>query len=62
MTILMEWESYVRRIGGSLYIAIPADYVKAHKIDRDDLLTFKLNADGSLTIVPIDWEAANGKH
>ena len=62
MPLLMEWKSYVRKIGGSLYISLPADYVKARKIDRDDLLTFSLNVDGSLTIIPENWEAQNGKH
>ena len=46
----MKWESYVRKIGSSYYISLPPDYVKAHRIDKDDLLTFVLNEDGSLTL------------
>ncbi len=50
MVLLMKWESYVRKIGSSYYISLPPDYVKAHRIDKDDLLAFVLNEDGSLTL------------
>lgn len=50
MVLLMEWKSYIRKNGASFYISLPPDYVKAHKIDRDDLVKFVLNPDGSLTI------------
>ena len=52
----MKWESYVRKVGGTFYIALPSDYVKAHKIDRDDLLFFNLNSDGTITICTTDPE------
>lgn len=50
MVLLMKWESYVRKNGATMYIALPPDYVKAHRIDRDDLMVFNLNPDGSVTL------------
>lgn len=50
MVLLMKWQSYVRKNGATLYISLPPDYVKAHQIDKDDLMTFFLNPDGSITL------------
>ena len=50
MVLLMKWQSYVRKNGATMYISLPPDYVKAHQIDKDDLMTFFLNPDGSITL------------
>ncbi|MCL4345809.1 MAG: hypothetical protein M1496_05545 [Candidatus Thermoplasmatota archaeon] len=50
MVLLMKWESYVRKNGATMYISLPPDYVRAHQIDKDDLMTFFLNPDGSITL------------
>ena len=50
VTETLRDRSYDRKIGSSYYISLPPDYVKAHRIDKDDLLTFVLNEDGSLTL------------
>lgn len=47
---LMAWESYPKRIGGSIYITLPKDYVRFKGIDEEHLLEFELNPDGSLTL------------
>lgn len=52
----MKWESYVRKNGGTYYVSLPQDYVRAHKIVKDDLVEFVLNPDGSLTL------RGEGKH
>ncbi len=47
---LMTWRGYVRHIGDSLYVALPPSYCKAKGITYPDIVTFSLNADGSLTL------------
>lgn len=47
---LMEWKNNVRQHGGSLAVTLPADYCKAKKIHKDQVVVFILNPDGSLTI------------
>ena len=50
MNNLMEWTNHVRKIGASLYTVLPYDYVKAHKVRKEQIVVFTLNPDGSLTL------------
>lgn len=56
---LMKWQAYARKQGGTLYVALPPSYVKAHEIGRDDLLYFELKADGSLSVSKDDPEVSH---
>ncbi len=40
------WKGQVRKVSGSYYIAIPPDYVKATKIEREDIVIFELRRNG----------------
>lgn len=46
----MEWKTHVRLVGSSRYIALPPDYCRAKKIEREQIAVFTLNPDGSLNI------------
>ncbi len=46
----MHWQNHVRKISGSLYTVLPLDYCKAMKVEREDIIEFVLNLDGSLTV------------
>lgn len=50
--ILMKWVQHTRKLGGSIYIVLPHDYVKAKGIEKDQLIYLILNGNGSLTIIP----------
>ena len=47
---LMTWENNVRKVGGSIYIAIPHDFVRSKGIRRDYIAVYSLQADGSLKL------------
>lgn len=47
---LMTWENNVRKVGGSIYIAIPHDFVRSKGIQRDYIAVYSLQADGSLKL------------
>jgi antitoxin component of MazEF toxin-antitoxin module len=50
MESVMEWESYVRKIGGSFYVRIPTDWARNKGIQRDDEIRVSLSLDGTLRI------------
>lgn len=47
---LMTWENNVRKVGGSIYIAIPHDFVRSKGIHRDYIAVYSLQVDGSLKL------------
>jgi hypothetical protein len=50
MESALEWETYVRKIGGSLYTRIPVDWARTKGIQRNEKIKVSLNGDGSLRI------------
>lgn len=50
MQMVMKWESYARKIGGSFYVRIPTDWARNKRVQRNDEIEVSLNVDGSLRL------------
>jgi antitoxin component of MazEF toxin-antitoxin module len=50
MESVMEWETFIRKSGGTFYARIPSDWVRNKRIQKGDEIKVSLNVDGSLRI------------
>jgi len=60
----MSIESRVYRlqsIGGSIYVALPKEWIRKFELDKGSLVEISIDSDGSLRIVPLDVKSKESR-